>query len=846
MYSPPVGGNLKDRIAALQQRSVSAPIHAQPTSAALKSGAVSNAGPTTGSLRSKIAKFESKGGVPIPRGSFGMGAPPEQAQGHSVSRELYGNRIGGVNKPSGSLSRSGSPLPSSEESPGSTSPSGMGMRRLSTGYYNGLPIVDLSGVTQKLSYQALHGTDSEGSTPATELSASDAALTYGSRRDSLAALGVAGRGAASSSELLASPNNQTELSLPSPFSSPPAGSVAMPDDAVRQEGASTPSIVVSPEPSSATLADVAEALPITGGSVPAQFDEPTASPPIASLDDKPTEKPVVVEPSSAVEDDSAEASTSEPSLPVSAVGGTPTASPITPTTTGGRQALLEHPADSPYREFAGSDSPTSTPPNPTAMASRPDIVIERPARSTSLAAKARPRGRSPSPTPSMVHQPEAKVPARAASKPRKPRSASKARAFANVRRTMMELPANPPPSADDDENAAGYGSVMLGSHSDSNILEAAANKPLFSAVVHGKITEILRSSSAEIPSSQSMPMTPVVKRNLAPSSTALPPPSPGYGDLAALLEEAALLEAKLAAGEAANDIVEHIRGSDGGPFQLEPFSVDPSAAVPSITRSATPESIEKEHQQQAPTASPSKGGLPRMLSGIRRFTSSSTPRSSNGSHSRMSTSGSELSSEDSASVNTPSENGLPFPSIHPNGSRQSMSSALSSGHPDSPSSKKNGLTNRANSFWRRSRTKSTNSNNSHDSDSLSPRKSILGVPTGWTHTVPKRGQHVRQSSKHLPVLPTIPSPLTPTDATHDRPVSWLSQSSTSSTNTTSTVSPGLYGEDLFNAFPSVPQQVPHFAVPEIPFPRASIGGHEVGRAATLPLRVRRYSAQRIS
>ncbi|KAJ6622924.1 hypothetical protein B0H10DRAFT_864609 [Mycena sp. CBHHK59/15] len=41
-------------------------------------------------LRAKIAQFESKGSVPVPRGSFGIGAPPEQQKG---KRELYGNRM---------------------------------------------------------------------------------------------------------------------------------------------------------------------------------------------------------------------------------------------------------------------------------------------------------------------------------------------------------------------------------------------------------------------------------------------------------------------------------------------------------------------------------------------------------------------------------------------------------------------------------------------------------------------------------------------------------------------------------------------------------------------------------
>ncbi len=47
---------------------------------------------SAGALRDKIAKFEKKGGVPVPRGSFGLGAPPS-ADGPRRRGELYGNRM---------------------------------------------------------------------------------------------------------------------------------------------------------------------------------------------------------------------------------------------------------------------------------------------------------------------------------------------------------------------------------------------------------------------------------------------------------------------------------------------------------------------------------------------------------------------------------------------------------------------------------------------------------------------------------------------------------------------------------------------------------------------------------
>ncbi|KAI5116069.1 hypothetical protein M0805_005582 [Coniferiporia weirii] len=112
--------NLKERIAALQQRAASAspqstsPFSASPSaqaSLALPTGVASTS--SVSALRERIARFEGKGGVPVPRGSFGLGAP--QTRDGSVGRkrgELYGNRItsGGRDSPSSppsSLSRLG-------------------------------------------------------------------------------------------------------------------------------------------------------------------------------------------------------------------------------------------------------------------------------------------------------------------------------------------------------------------------------------------------------------------------------------------------------------------------------------------------------------------------------------------------------------------------------------------------------------------------------------------------------------------------------------------------------------------------------------------------------------------
>lgn len=75
--------NLKERIAALQQRSTSPQplsVRPEPTSS------------PKGSLRDKIAKFERKGGVPVPRGSFGLGTPPVEDR-PALKAQFYGNRM---------------------------------------------------------------------------------------------------------------------------------------------------------------------------------------------------------------------------------------------------------------------------------------------------------------------------------------------------------------------------------------------------------------------------------------------------------------------------------------------------------------------------------------------------------------------------------------------------------------------------------------------------------------------------------------------------------------------------------------------------------------------------------
>jgi hypothetical protein len=85
--------NLKERIAALEQRNAESATSSRATSPT--PSITSNSGhsaQSNGALRDRIARFEKKGGVPVPRGRFGLGAPPA-VEGPRKRGELYGNRI---------------------------------------------------------------------------------------------------------------------------------------------------------------------------------------------------------------------------------------------------------------------------------------------------------------------------------------------------------------------------------------------------------------------------------------------------------------------------------------------------------------------------------------------------------------------------------------------------------------------------------------------------------------------------------------------------------------------------------------------------------------------------------
>lgn len=690
MQTPPVG-NLKERIAALQQRSVSPQSQPSHHSASVSKPSSPNNHGSAGSLRSKIAKFESKGGVPIPRGSFGLGAPPEGA--HNTSRELYGNRIPSVNKPgSGSISRSGSPLPSVDDSPGTNGRK----RRESIGAFDS-PVTPLD-LSQKLAFQRnldiLNGTpvdtsftsESERSpSPSPSPATTGNGFIGSSRRNSLVVLGAGRRNVSSSvAEYVDSPSSPLR-----------------PTQSIGVEGPVAPSIVISPESSFASPGILDEDSQIVDE--PAGLFSDTSVSSSGSVPASPSSPAANILPSLLASNYS---TPNQAGFSGSESRHSPLTSPVSPTSRNGtiRSGSMDDEPTSPRNKFPSGSVPTSPvqAPQPERLTSNAEAITAalQPTRSSSLAAAPLP-SRSPSPTPSMIHQPDAPEATEAPTLDAT-RAASKSnnrRQHPGTRCTIAVLPANPPPAPDNEEGETNFGVVTLAADSGDNPFDAATKtKSGFTAVVHQKVKESPMPSTARPPI---VPTTPQLRRTIQSSDNVVPP-SPGYGDLATLLEEAALLEERLMRNENGTDIaqeMEKMHGSDPDGFQLQPFSLD-----------SNQEMYADELQDQVPPPPPPKG-LPRVLSGIKRLASSASQRSK-GSHSRISTSGSELSSEDSASVGTPSDNGIAFPAARSNGSldRHSVggSSALGIGY---PSPRKNGRSlSRASSFaekiWHRTRSRS--------------------------------------------------------------------------------------------------------------------------------------------
>ena len=643
--------------------------------------------------------------MPIPRGSFGLGAPPES--GHNTSRELYGNRIPGVTRPSGPVSRSGSPLPFTVDDNSASPP--VERRRGSSGTAEASTQPDLTNVSRKLAFQRnvdiLNGTvslDANGF-ERTQAPSTDTLPSPG--RNLMTQPGVR-RSSAGSSDVLSgneSLEESSEMSARSPLSSPLRGIQSV--TAASEEKPVAPSIVVSPELLSVSSIpnDVEDAPKAGEPSAIADNDVQKAREPAESASSLPLTPDEPVTPSSPPHKAASEPENSSPAAtgPPSVVSlSAPLLSPTPPNFSNGTVVAQQDEDQSPVPRSLGTTSVSS---DPVANMQAPVMPVSSIAswsnlQSSNLQTAARP-SRAPSPTPSMIHQSDAGTSTPVApppleepkTTPRKSRSMSDANSTAQ--RTIIGLPANPPPAPDDENVDASYGVVTLGHSSPSN-------KSSFTSIVHQKVIE---TSPTTVPrQSITLSQKPPI-RWITSDSAALP--SPGYGDLATLLEEAALLEERLKQDETTSDllrVVDSMR-ADMGQFELQPFSIESQQV-------AAPERQHEESDAVPPTPPPK--GFTRVLSGMKKLTSSGTLRSVPSAHSRLSTSGSELSSEDSACVGTPSDNELQYLASSSSFDRYSVG-GLGIRHPSSPSKKSVSSIGRAGSFadrlWHRSRTKTINS-----------------------------------------------------------------------------------------------------------------------------------------
>lgn len=118
-----------------------------------------------------------------------------------------------------------------------------------------------------------------------------------------------------------------------------------------------------------------------------------------------------------------------------------------------------------------------------------------------------------------------------------------------------------PPTPEHDETDFGTVSLHKASHSFSHSRtyvghpqNPESKSSTFSAVVHGKVTELPGLPSSSSTRAFYMPETPQMSRARR-SVYGEVPPSPGYGELAALLQEAALLEKTLEKGELPSEII---------------------------------------------------------------------------------------------------------------------------------------------------------------------------------------------------------------------------------------------------------------------------------------------------
>lgn len=761
-YPPPV--NLKERIAALQQRNVS-PSQQQTSQFASKNLPSSG----TGCLRDKIAKFEEKGGIPVPRGSFGMGAPQLAENAPAKKRgELYGNRVQNMGRPSGlPSSRSGSPLPQVDNLPLPRK------RCVSTGG------------------TLLKGTPPRFTTaePVPPLPPTPSPTLPFARRNSLAVNFGPTQRAVSLGDVPQHTDQDPESPSPSLSTSPssevrdPAGTITSSQtlEPIASSDGALPQDIDAVSQAKQEPAVLGLGLQADSNPAPAITLDIVASPQSSP------EVGTVVEVTSAGELDQA----------------------IGPPSDEEPQSSYHHPlsvdasvTDAQPSETALPDSSSTISHSLVALntVTKDDSILSHPLTSTITSES--------SDTNDKEHDDVA------TSLPASESPPTEECGTISITLPQPSIQVQPSPPSPDLEIETAKSEV----------------KRSFTAVVHHKVTEIPAATAPT--SSLSAPITPQFARVRRTGTTIAAEPllSPGYGELAILLEEAALLEMKLTEGDgsepvdgalaktptfdtfatgiqsvSSSTLTEHVEAPSAETASLSERSI----SIPSIREpymdGDIPEEDEGDGRSLASTSA-SQRSPSRYLSSIRRFAGRRSSKYMPGAYPRDSIS---TCSEDSALVATPPDHGdgsgfgIAWPSISPKKGGVGKSSSF------------------ADKLFNRNRTKSNVSTVETDQGSIynsSKRSFKLSQPPTPSSTKSSSGRHANE-------LPD------------SRSLHWMV-----SRESLSSPAPSVLEKELFDEFPSVPQTLP-------PGPRhlsPDLSGAAVPRLSTPPVKARKHSQQGLS
>ncbi|OJA11796.1 hypothetical protein AZE42_09313 [Rhizopogon vesiculosus] len=360
-------------------------------------------------------------------------------------------------------------------------------------------------------------------------------------------------------------------------------------------------------------------------------------------------------------------------------------------------------------------------------------------------------------------------------------------------------------------------------------------KRSFTAVVHRKVTEMPAATAPM--STLSAPITPQIARvrRMGITISAEPPSSPGYGELATLLEEAALLEMRLTEGDistpleplqpapaqiptsdtvapdirsgSSSTLTEHVKApsTESASFSERSVSI-PSILEPNMGGNI-PEEDDIDGRSLASTSASQRSPSHRKyLSSIRRLTGRRSSNYMPGAYPRDSIS---TCSEDSAAITTPSDHGsgegfgIAWPSVSPKKGGTSRSSSF------------------ADKLFNRNRTKSNVSTMETDQGPIynsSVRSFTLSQPPSPAPPKSSQGRHVPevQGSRSSP---------------------W-----TTSRDSSSSPAPSILDKELFDAFPSVPQTLPPGPAHLSP----DLSEVAVRRLSTVPVKGRKHQQQRMS